>query len=323
MGKKYEELLRRLKSREGRNVITFLVFLVLSAVLWVILALNEDTQRDLRCGVRITNVPDSLTRVSPIPEAINVSVRAKGSQLMKYWWHKAPTMTIDYRQYRSGNKILFSEASMKAFFRSIAGGGSAQILSVTPDSLSVTFTSQPGIKLPVKLDAHVVPAPQYVLVNKPRTLTDSVTLYSLNDVNTMLKSIHTKKIVLNDVRKSQVMRVPLVVPERSRAIPDSVDVSIEVEPLISKTRKVSVVPVNVPRGMKLIAVPSQVEVYYMVPMSIYKKSESDPKFRVEADYRTVTDSLSERIAVNLVYAPKDFTNVFLSTDSVDFILEQQ
>ncbi|MCC8113654.1 MAG: hypothetical protein LUD17_15580 [Bacteroidales bacterium] len=323
MGKKYEELLRRLKSREGRNVITFLVFLVLSAVLWVILALNEDTQRDLRCGVRITNVPDSLTRVSPIPEAINVSVRAKGSQLMKYWWHKAPTMTIDYRQYRSGNKILFSEASMKAFFRSIVGGGSAQILSVTPDSLSVTFTSQPGIKLPVKLDAHVVPAPQYVLVNKPRTLTDSVTLYSLNDVNTMLKSIHTKKIVLNDVRKSQVMRVPLVVPERSRAIPDSVDVSIEVEPLISKTRKVSVVPVNVPRGMKLIAVPSQVEVYYMVPMSIYKKSESDPKFRVEADYRTVTDSLSERIAVNLVYAPKDFTNVFLSTDSVDFILEQQ
>ncbi len=323
MGKKYEELLRRLKSREGRNVITFLVFLVLSAVLWVILALNEDTQRDLRCGVRITNVPDSLTRVSPIPEAINVSVRAKGSQLMKYWWHKAPTMTIDYRQYRSGNKILFSEASMKAFFRSIVGGGSAQMLSVTPDSLSVTFTSQPGIKLPVKLDAHVVPAPQYVLVNKPRTLTDSVTLYSLNDVNTMLKSIHTKKIVLNDVRKSQVMRVPLVVPERSRAIPDSVDVSIEVEPLISKTRKVSVVPVNVPRGMKLIAVPSQVEVYYMVPMSIYKKSESDPKFRVEADYRTVTDSLSERIAVNLVYAPKDFTNVFLSTDSVDFILEQQ
>ncbi len=323
MGKKYEELLRRLKSREGRNVITFLVFLVLSAVLWVILALNEDTQRDLRCGVRITNVPDSLTRVSPIPEAINVSVRAKGSQLMKYWWHKAPTMTIDYRQYRSGNKILFSEASMKAFFRSIVGGGGAQILSVTPDSLSVTFTSQPGIKLPVKLDAHVVPAPQYVLVNKPRTLTDSVTLYSLNDVNTMLKSIHTKKIVLNDVRKSQVMRVPLVVPERSRAIPDSVDVSIEVEPLISKTRKVSVVPVNVPRGMKLIAVPSQVEVYYMVPMSIYKKSESDPKFRVEADYRTVTDSLSERIAVNLVYAPKDFTNVFLSTDSVDFILEQQ
>lgn len=296
---------------------------MLSAVLWVILALNEDTQRDLRCGVRITNVPDSLTRVSPIPEAINVSVRAKGSQLMKYWWHKAPTMTIDYRQYRSGNKILFSEASMKAFFRSIVGGGSAQILSVTPDSLSVTFTSQPGIKLPVKLDAHVVPAPQYVLVNKPRTLTDSVTLYSLNDVNTMLKSIHTKKIVLNDVRKSQVMRVPLVVPERSRAIPDSVDVSIEVEPLISKTRKVSVVPVNVPRGMKLIAVPSQVEVYYMVPMSIYKKSESDPKFRVEADYRTVTDSLSERIAVNLVYAPKDFTNVFLSTDSVDFILEQQ
>lgn len=71
--------------------------------------------------------------------------------------------------------------------------------------------------------------------------------------------------------------------------------------------------------MKMITVPAQVEVYYMVPMSTYKKTEADPKFTVEADYRSIS---GDKVAVQITRAPKDFINVFLSTDSVEYILEQ-
>lgn len=311
-----------MQSREGRNVMVFMVFLAIAAVLWIIMSLNEETQRDLRCSVVITNVPDSMTRISPLPEALNVSVRAKGTELLKYLWKRRPTMNIDYRQYKSGDKIQFSDASLKAFFRSMVGGG-CQILSVTPDTLSLVFTSQPGVKVPVRLNAAITPAPHYILVGKPRAFIDSVMLYSASGNTTRHTSVNTYPVTLSDVRKSQIIRVPIDAPRNTRAIPDSVEVSFEVEPLISKTRKVTVTTLNMPEGMKLITVPQQIEVYYMVPMNVYKKSEAEPKFKVVADYNTINPNSDERVAVTLAYAPKDFINVFLSTDSVDYIIEQR
>ncbi len=316
------DIYNSLRSPRGKSVLTFLAFLVISTILWVVMSLNEDTQRDLSCRVVITNVPDSMVRVSPLPEAINVSVRAQGTQLIKYLWHKRPQMTIDYRQYKSGNKIQFSDAALKAFFRNMVGGG-CQILSVTPDSLSVMYTSSPGIKLPVHTNVHVTPAPHFVVTGQVKSLIDSVTLYSVNSMDTVLKYLATVPLTLTDVRKSQIVRVPMRVPRGMRSIPDSVDVSIDVEPLISKTRKVTITPTHVPEGMSLVTVPMQVEVYYMVPMDVYKKSENEPKFKVEVDYRDIKDPTQEKVPVTLAYAPRELLNVFISVDSVDYILEHK
>lgn len=316
------DIYHSMQSPQGKSAITFLAFLLISAVLWIVMSLNEETQRDLSCRVVITNVPDSLVRVSPLPEVINVSVRGQGTQLIKYLWHKRPQMTIDYRQYKSRNKILFSETGLKAFFRNMVGGG-CQILSVTPDSLSVTYTSQPGIKLPVRTNVHVVPAPHYVVTGQVKSLIDSVTLYSATSIDTLYKYLPTVPLTLTDVRKSQILRVPMRVPGGMRSIPDSVDVSIDVEPLISKTRNVTITTTHVPEGMNLITVPMQVEVYYMVPMDVYKKSESEPVFKVEVDYRDIKNPTQEKVPVTLAYAPKELLNVFVSVDSVDYILEHK
>ena len=295
-----------------------MVFLAIAAVLWVVQVLNDDTQRDIRCSVRITNVPDSLTRVSPIPEAITVSVRARGTQLMKFLWTKAPEMNIDFRTYKSGNRISFGDQALRAYFRNMVEAGS-QVQAITPDSLNISFTSRPGVELPVHVDATVLPGPQYAINGKVRALTDSVMVFSLDALPARLTSVSTAPLVLNDVKASQTVRMPLIVPPGARAIPDSVDIRIDVEPLVSKMRRVPVSASNVPHGMKMITVPAQVEVYYMVPMSTYKKTEADPKFTVEADYRSIA---GDKVAVQITRAPKDFINVFLSTDSVEYILEQ-
>jgi len=313
-----EKIHRLITSPQGKNTATFLVFVVIAAVLWVVQVLNDDIQRDLRCTVRITNVPDSLTRVSPIPEAINVSVRARGTQLIKFLWKKAPEMTIDFRTYKSGNRISFGDQALRAYFRNMVGAGS-QVQAITPDSLNINFTSRRGIELPVRVDASVLPGPQYAINGKVRALTDSVMVFSLDALPSHLTSVATAPLVLNDVKASQTVRMPLVLPPGTRAIPDSVDIRIDVEPLVSKMRRVPVSTVNVPDGMKMITVPSQVEIYYMVPMSTYKKTDADPKFKVEADYRTIS---GDKVAVQITRAPKDFINVFLSADSVEYILEQ-
>lgn len=298
----------------------FLLFLVIAAVLWVVMTLNEETQRDLRCAVTITNVPDSLINVTALPPYVGLSVRARGTSMLKYLFSDDLRLNIDYRNYASRNRLLLNDIALKAFFRSRLGAD-VQILNVNPDSLSIYFASRRGVKVPLKVDAHVVPGPQYALVGNIKAMTDSVVLCAVDANQLKVGSVSTAPIVLNDVRSSQTLCVPVVTPPNVRAIPDSVDVHIDVEPLVAKTRMVDVRPVNVPAGMRLITVPRQVEVYYMVPMSVYKQADSNPKFVVTANYNTIMPG-SDKIAVSLKSAPKDFINVFLDVDSVEYILEQ-
>ncbi len=310
---------RWLRSPQGRNLVTYLVFVCIAVVLWMVQVMSEETQRDLRCRVVIVNVPDSLTRITPMPEAINVSVRARGTALARYVW-SAPQMSIDYNIYHTGQKVAFGEAALKSFFRNRIGSD-CQVQSVTPDSLSILYTSQPGALLPVKVDAEVVPGPQYALIGRVRSLTDSVTVFGLNGVPASMTSVSTAHVTLNDVRAPRTMRVPLVTPQGFRAVPDSVDIHIDVEPLVSKIRKVTITPTGVPRGQTLILVPAQVDVYYMVPMSVYKQQRGEPQFTVEAQYSSIRPG-DEKVAISITRQPKEFLNIFLSTDSVDFIIEQ-
>lgn len=298
----------------------FFLFLVISAVLWVVLALNEEAQRDLRCVISLSNVPDSVVQITPMPSHIEVSVKSRGTSLIKYLFSDDLNMKINYRNYISGNRFSLNDVALRAFFRSRLGGD-VQIMSVNPDSINLYFTSSPGMRVPVKVDAHVEPGPQFAIIGKVRSLTDSVTLYSVDGLTQKVKSLSTAPIVLNDLKQSQVVRVPVLTAVNTRAVPDSVDVSIDVEPLVAKTRLVDITPVNVPYGSRVITDPLQVDVYYMVPMSVYKKADSNPRFKVVADYNSVTPG-SDKIAISLSKVPDNFMNVFLEVDSVSFILEQ-
>ena len=92
------------------------------------------------------------------------------------------------------------------------------------------------------------------------------------------------------------------------------------EPLIFKSRKVVIEPVNVPDDIKLITFPAQIDVFYMVPLSEYKSGESH--FRVVADYRTIKRNESTNVKLQLLNVPPKYQNVYLSADSAEYIIER-
>ena len=51
----------RLRTPQGRNLLIFLIFVGISAILWSVLTLNEESQREIRCPVKISHIPDSIT----------------------------------------------------------------------------------------------------------------------------------------------------------------------------------------------------------------------------------------------------------------------
>ena len=317
-----KELLRRageaIRSPRGRDVLMFMLFLFISAVLWGVLALNEEEQYDLRMPVRITHVPDWVTLLSKGPDALTVNLRARGTQLLKMSLGDTPGVNIDFRVYRSGEYMHLSNAELKALARNASGGSQVSVLY--PDSISIPFTTHPGFKLPVRANVQATPGPRASLSGRPRVAPDSVKLYALGGhLPSGVDYINTEALSLEAVEGQQTRRLRLLPPPGTRAIPDSVDVTIEAEPLIMKRRRVVIEPVNVPANIKLITFPAQIEVMYMVPMSAY--TNSDPHFRVIADYRRISRKRS-KIRLRLTDVPQNLQNVQLSADSAEYIIEQ-
>lgn len=308
------------RTQRGKNILTFGVFLVISSVLWVVLSLNEEDQMDIRMPITFDRMPDSVTIVTTPPEFVNVSLRARRTDLLKSTFGRNPSLHIDWRSYHTRGSIALSSAEMKTLARNVVGG--ATVLAVTPDSLNLLYTTSKGRRLPVVLDYKVTPGPQVSLVGKPAVSPDSALVYSVGSAANGLTAVATEPIRISGLNETTTMRVRLMSPARTRAVPDSVDVTFKVEPLIAKTRLVVIEPINVPSGVKLITFPAQVNVSYMLPASIYK--HSTPQFRVVADYRQIDLSApTHNMRLRLVDVDDKLQNVYLSSDSAEYIIERR
>ncbi len=318
----FGKLMAAVRSRRGRDALMFLLFLTISAVLWLVLSLNEEEQFDVRLPMKITHVPDSVTLISPGPEALNVSLRARGTQVIKMLAGSKPTVNIDFRAYRSNGLLHLSSTELKALARTTAGG--SQVSVVYPDSLVIPYTTHPGFSMPLNIDYKVTVGPQSALTGRPRLSADSVKVFMAPGVAIPdnYNAVTTEPIRLTGLSESETRRVRLIGPTGSRVIPDSIDVSFDVEPLIFKSRKVVIEPVNVPEGTKLITFPAQIDVFYMVPMSAYVKS--DPHFRIVADYKRINPhNPSKMMKLTLRDVPSNLQNVHLSVDSAEYIIEHR
>lgn len=316
-----EYMRKVIRTPRGKDALMFLLFLVISVILWSVMSLNDDVQADVRMPLRITHVPDSVTLISPGPENLSVSLTARGTQLLKLSWGDVPTVDVDFRQYRNGSTLFLTNTDLKSLARSASGG--SQVSLVYPDSLNLPFTTHPGYVMPVVVDYKVTAGPQSALVGRPKLSCDTVRIFLASNrrMPSNLESVSTEPIRINSLDKTTTEKVRLIAPPGSRLIPDSVDVTFTVEPLIMKSRKVVIEPVNVPDGVRLITFPSQIEVFYMVPMSAY--ADSHPQFRVLADYRRINRNAPTRnMRLRLIDVPETLQNVHLSADSAEYIIQK-
>lgn len=143
-------------SSRGREVGLFLLFLAISYIFWLLLTLNNESQDDIDVPIAIVNVPDSVTFITDVPPVIKASVRDKGSILMRYRFNNSKVMKIDWAEYvgrTDDNRFLMGRQDLGARLRDYFGS-SSQIVTVAPDSLKLIYTTSPGRKVAVHVNAE-------------------------------------------------------------------------------------------------------------------------------------------------------------------------
>ena len=310
---------RRLrKSSRFRSVLTFTVFVGISAMFWLILTLNDSVQEGCVVNVRISNKPDSITFISEVPKNIHVEVKDKGSSLMRTMWLKTPTVNLNFRELAEHGQLICSRSDMMAALKETFGTN-ATIISSSLDSLRLLYTDRPGKSIPVVVMVKAGARAGYTVYGLPTAEPSRVTAYGPREIIDTLTRVMTKSYLETDLAESMSFSSELRNIPGVRLIPSSVKVRVNVEPLVAKEDIVTVVAENVPSDENLLLFPSNVRVSYYVPMSEF--SDEKKAVRVVVDYNDVAAHMGGRIPLRIepvkgVHA----VNPRLHSDSVEYTL---
>lgn len=317
----YDKVKEGLRTVKGRNALTFLVFLAISAVFWVLMALNDEVQHDYRLKLKLAGFPDNMTIISGANPTVSVSVKDKGSALMKFTWNTQPELTVNYDEFSKvgDHNLLMTQAQLNSAVRNIFGS-SATIIAVRPDSLSLHYTTNPGVPVKVRIDADVRPAPSAVAFGRVTLSTDTVMLYSNSKERSRIKTLTTQPIILTGLTDTAHVSAALIVPPGMRAVPSQIKVTIPVEPLVTKTRKVEIAQRNVPAGKRLVTFPSMAEVDYLLPKSLYNSDASPVKAVIDfSAYRPG----EKKLPVTVLPLPNYYRFVSVRPSEVEFVIEEK
>ena len=303
-------------SSRFHNFMMFLIFVAIAAVFWFILALNDSVTETFQVRLNIQNVPDSVTFITDPPADLHVTLRDKGTNILRSGVVKHPTVNLNFRDYAHEGVFRLSAADMTAELK--ADLGVSQITAASIDSLRLYYTTQPGKRVPVMGQSDVSASSGNIISGAPVSLTRFVNVYSYRDEVDTVHSVLTQRLVKKDLSQTSEFDVKLKPIQGVKIVPSQVKVRVPVEPLVHKETYVEVDVENLPAGASLLLFPNRVPVSFYVPMSRFN-NENVP-MHVVVDYNDTHRTRGSRIPVRVRDHAPGLINVELKTDSVEYTL---
>ena len=149
---------------------------------------------------------------------------------------------------------------------------------------------------------------------------DSVFIYGDEAVTRSIKEVNISPVNVTGLAEPLERNIMLRPIKDVRIEPRRVKLSVPVEPLIRKELSVPVVVRNAPTSLSVIVFPSSLKVSFLLPQSLYKKTHNDIVAIV--DYNDIEQNpQAHKVHIATVEAPVIYSNIKLSSDSVEFIID--
>ncbi|MDE7403005.1 MAG: YbbR-like domain-containing protein [Muribaculaceae bacterium] len=303
------------KSPRFHNALMFLVFVAIASIFWFVVALNDNVTETFKVTLQIDDVADTVTFINDPPADLHVTLRDKGTNILRSGVVKHPTLRLNFHDYARKGLFRVTQAELNAELKSDFGGA-AQITGSSLDSLRLYYTNQPGRRVPVKVVADLSAASGYLIAGEPVPLTKSVLVYSVGNEIDTVRVVNTKRLLKSGLSKSQKFKVELRDLTNIRVVPNQVEVQVNVEPLVHKEVYANVEILNMPEGSHLLLFPAKVPVSMYVQMSRF--NDDNLPLQVAVDYNDLHKSTRSRLPVKVIRHARSLINVELGIDSVEY-----
>jgi hypothetical protein len=316
--KKVRTFLLRAMSRE---FLTFLLFVAVAAGFWLLQTLDNDYEMTVEVPVHLKNVPDEVVITEEPVATLQVKLKDRGSALLNYVvGRRMKVITIDFTQYRGLDGMVAIPTAI--FERDMQSrlNISTRVAEILPDTLTYVFTYGECRRVPVVATGNIKAARQYY-VSDTVFSPDSVTVYAPKHILDTISTARTEPLSLTDLSETRSTDVALMHVAGAKFVPDKISITSKVDVYTEKTFEVPVTGVGFPADMVLRTFPATVKVTFQVGLDKLAGIDASD-FMVIIPYEEYAGNSGDKLGVTLVGHPDCVSNVRVSPERVDFLIER-
>ena len=307
----------------NKEFLIFLFFLLLSGAFWLMMALNETYEEELKVPVRLVGMPRNAVMTDEPADTVKVTVRDKGFTLVTYkyghWFRPLTFKFATYANEDQGHGAIPAADIIKQVQSQLYG--SSKLLSVKPEKLDFYFTYGASKKVPIRFRGKISTSKSYYLAHTEFSPM-MVTAYANKKVLDELKYVEIEPFNYRNLQDPIHQNVRLQKIRGVKLVPSTVRLSVYPDVLTEESIEVPVSAVNMPAGMVLRTFPSRVTVRFTIGASQFRMIRPE-QFNVVVDYQTLAENPSDKCTLQLRSVPSSVSKAKLELDKVDYLLEQQ
>ena len=307
----------------NKEFLIFLFFLLLSGAFWLMMALNETYEEELKVPVRLVGMPRNAVMTDEPADTVKVTVRDKGFTLVTYkyghWFRPLTFKFATYANEDQGHGAIPAADIIKQMQSQLYG--SSKLLSVKPEKLDFYFTYGASKKVPIRFRGKISTSKSYYLAHTEFSPM-MVTAYANKKVLDELKYVEIEPFNYRNLQDTIHQNVRLQKIRGVKLVPSTVRLSVYPDVLTEESIEVPVSAVNMPAGMVLRTFPSRVTVRFTIGASQFRMIRPE-QFNVVVDYQTLAENPSDKCTLQLRSVPSSVSKAKLELDKVDYLLEQQ
>ena len=307
----------------NKEFLIFLFFLLLSGAFWLMMALNETYEEELKVPVRLVGMPRNAVMTDEPADTVKVTVRDKGFTLVTYkyghWFRPLTFKFATYANEDQGHGAIPAADIIKQVQSQLYG--SSKLLSVKPEKLDFYFTYGASKKVPVRFRGKISTSKSYYLAHTEFSPM-MVTAYANKKVLDELKYVEIEPFNYRNLQDTIHQNVRLQKIRGVKLVPSTVRLSVYPDVLTEESIEVPVSAVNMPAGMVLRTFPSRVTVRFTIGASQFRTIRPE-QFNVVVDYQALAENPSDKCTLQLRSVPSSVSKAMLELDKVDYLLEQQ
>lgn len=318
----YRRVVEFLFSNVNKEFVTFLFFIVLSAVFWLMTTLNQTYEQEILVPVKVSDIPRNIMLTSDETDTAHITIRDKGWQLLGYMYGKRlKAVLMPFKNYDNdnGNGSIPAADIKKAVEQMLES--SSKVTAVKPERMEFFFNSGERKSVPVRWRGRVTPEQLYFIAATEYSQ-DSVDVYAPKEKLDSISVVYTEQLNYADFRDTLTVSCRLAHDRDVKVVPERISIRFLTDVLTEEVIEgVPIKTVNMPGGMVLRTFPARVSIHIVAGASQVRNTRPED-FEVVADYNDIANSHAEKCNIRLRQFPQGISRATLSVSQVDYLIEE-
>lgn len=301
--------------------LTFFIFLLISATLWLMVKLSKEYSTQTVFALRYVNIPVEKCISTP-EQTVNLSFTTNGFRTLRHNLIRPQNRIVDIRldkvPYLSVSGTTFSISSQ------YVAAEIADLLNINPGDIVMNdaviyfgMENQQSKVVQVKVPIDIKTQRQYKVYGQPVVTPSAITVFGPEKIIDTITKIYTSPISKTAANSPINEAVALELADgQIRSNITEVAVNIDIEKYTEADFKVTVTP---PDSIPMRFFPETIEVKCLVAIKDYPNIKPE-SFKVEVDRSTKGDSIQPLLNVVLTKIPPHVKVVNIAPENVEYLI---